>query len=180
MDRAQENLRLFLTTVLAVAALSACSTSARDDFESPAPLPSADSTSVMEAPVATFERLNEELLDAVLRRDVEAARAATVGPAQRRSLSAIRELRRDNVVDQTRFETMKITIKVESRAEILLEQTRRVFPCYRTDEGEIVTREDIAVEQRVRWRLVFRSEWLLHSGDLISDRRIRGGEAACA
>jgi hypothetical protein len=182
MRRNQGNLhiRSLVLWVATMVAVTGCSEPVTRAPSADRPEPRA--TVVPESVLDAFARLNSGLLSAVGGRDPEEVLRVTVpGPARRRALRAIKELRRDQVIDETQFETVDLIVRDESDSTAVLVEVRQVFPCFRSTDGVVVTERDIAVEQRVRWSLTFGGHgWRLNRGKLLSDRRIPGGEAACA
>lgn len=167
--------------VVALATFAGCQRSGESRTTPALASPSAtDSNPEDETVLAAFERLDAKLISAVEQRDVQAAHLSTApGPARRRAVRAIQELRADNVIDLSRFDSVRIRLKRESASDAVVIQTRHVFPCFKTEGGRVVTSRNIAVEQRVEWHLVMEEEWRLLSGRLMSDRRIPDAEAAC-
>ncbi len=132
--------------------------------------------------VERFEELNRLAIQAGHERDLSLLSVVftSTGPTHERASREIRRLITDEVMDETRFITVKISLVTNAESEIRLLETRQLFPCFVTANGQDITKDDSVVEQEILWTLRPEdSEWRIHDGVLRNDRVLRGQHAKC-
>jgi hypothetical protein len=102
------------------------------------------------------------------------------GPTGERAARAIRELLRDDVIDQSTSETLNIEVLVNHPSEIQLRETSRLDACFLNENGRDVTDAPAVVQRKILWTL--RKEdtvWQIHDGILENQRPIESDRATC-
>ena len=136
-----------------------------------------------EEAIARFEELGALAVEAGRTRDTSLLAEVfdPTGPTYARAKKTIAELSRDNVIDKSRFKSSSVAVVTNTAQAIELREERIIYPCFVTESGENVTRNETPVRQVVIWTLVeVDSEWLIHDGVYKSAARLKKEGNRCA
>jgi hypothetical protein len=102
-------------------------------------------------------------------------------PPESRARKALKGLIRDDVHDDSAFETKSIEVQRLSPTVALVERSNLVFPCFRSSEGQDITRAGGVLEERVLYTL--RKEfgaWQISQVELVEERVLIREKSSCA
>jgi hypothetical protein len=126
--------------------------------------------------IARFKQLKELGLRATQQADPSLVSSvfAAGSPLEERSIRIIQELRRDQVKDMIRYESLNVEVTSNESNLIRIRETRKLYPCFVTPTGRDVTKSPKVVRQVIMWEMTLvGSEWRLARADLLDDKRLR-------
>jgi hypothetical protein len=159
--------------------------SAGNDTPAPELNPSPEPEQVLSEAeaVARARELSQASWDAIGDRDLDALSSiyTSDGPAMTRIRSNIERLLKDDVIDRATRDQVELEFVSSTEHEVRVRESRRLFSCFVTEEGEDVTSGDGVIEQ-VGLMILHKqgSEWLIHDARLLDDRVVEREHKNCA
>jgi len=135
-----------------------------------------------EQAIERFTQLLEGARNSALTRDVSVLPQVFTSdsPMMERAQDVIQRLKRDQIFDESEYETTSVEVTMNTPQEILLLERVLAQPCFRSEAGEDVTTGSKAVRYQVEWIMRLEgSTWLLHESRASNDEIVDDAKASC-